>query len=186
MGWGARRTVAVIALLLLLTGCGGRAAEEPAPAKPAGHNAQDVAFARGLIAHQQRTIEMARLADKHAANPEVRELAEELEISQRREMAVVTGWLESWGESPQPASDDAGGAPGVMSEDDVRTLGEARGTEFDWLFLSMMIEHDLGAVTLARQQVEHGQNADAVALARTIEKSRNEEIAKMQKLLGNS
>ncbi len=189
MSWGARRAVAVTAMLLLLTACGGKPTDSPSPAKPgpAGHNAQDVAFARGLIAHQQRTIEMTQLAGKHAANPDVKGLAEELESAQRKEMATVTGWLRSWGEPvDRQQSDDAGGAPGVMSEDDVRALAETRGTQFDWMFLTMMIEHDLGAVTLARQQVERGQNADAVALARAIEKSRTEEVAKMRKLLGNS
>ena len=83
----------------------------------------------------------------------------------------------------------AGAAPdgdmdnGDMGGMDTGALAGMSGTEFDRMFLTMMIEHHRGAVEMATAESAEGQNADAIALAESIRDSQNAEIAEMQQLL---
>lgn len=78
-------------------------------------------------------------------------------------------------------SDDSG----MMSEDDMESLGTATGEEFDQMFLQMMIEHHTSAVEMAQTEQQDGENPDAIALAETIEADQTAEIAEMEDLLGS-
>ena len=67
----------------------------PPPAAP--FNDADVTFAQQMIPHHQQAIEMARLADGRAADPEVKNLAAAIEKAQDPEIDTMKGWLKSWG-----------------------------------------------------------------------------------------
>ena len=56
------------------------------------------------------------------------------------------------------------------------------GGEFDGLWLRSMIKHHQGAVTMAQHEVAHGQNADAVKMAKIIVDWQQLEIGQMTKL----
>ena len=56
------------------------------------------------------------------------------------------------------------------------------GEAFDKAFLTVMIEHHQGALTMANQEIVKGENPDAVALATTIIAAQQKEIAEMQDL----
>ena len=76
---------------------------------------------------------------------------------------------------------DHGG--GMMSEDDMQALEDATGADASRLFLEQMIQHHEGAVEMAQEEVDNGQNSDAVALAETIIEAQTTEIATMKDLL---
>lgn len=69
---------------------------------------------------------------------------------------------------------------GMMSAEDMAALEAAQGTEASRLFLTQMIAHHEGAVTMAQQEVDGGQDPAAVALARSIIDTQQREITKMQ------
>jgi hypothetical protein len=79
---------------------------------------------------------------------------------------TMTGWLESWGEgvpdSIMGGNDhgamDHGDMPGMMSEEQMATLEDASGAEFDELFLRMMIEHHEGAIEMAQIEQADGES----------------------------
>ena len=76
---------------------------------------------------------------------------------------------------------DHGG--GMMSEDDMQSLKQATGTDAARLFLQQMIEHHRGAIDMAQDEVDDGQNSDAVSLAQKIIDTQTAEITTMEEIL---
>lgn len=151
------------------------------------HNDADVTFAQSMIPHHEQAIEMAQLADNRAESPEVLDLAARIEAAQQPEIDQMQGWLEEWGEdsggmSGEHSEDDME-MDGGMSEADMTALEAATGTEFDRMFLEMMIEHHRGAISMAETEVSKGTHGDAIRLAQTIIEDQNAEIAEMEDLL---
>lgn len=161
-----------------------------ASASAAAHNAQDVAFAQGMIPHHRQALEMARLADGRAASAEVKDLATRIEKAQDPEIRTMTGWLKSWGEEvPEAGMDHSGHTgmsdmSGMMSEADMTALEKADGKDFDTRFLTLMIEHHQGAVAMATTEKEKGRYSAAKAMADDIITAQNAEIKEMKQLLG--
>ncbi|PRC46058.1 DUF305 domain-containing protein, partial [Mycobacterium sp. ITM-2017-0098] len=75
------------------------------------------------------------------------------------------------------------GGDGMMSEADMTALQNAQGAEAGKLFLTQMIAHHEGAITMAQQEIDNGQYPETVELARSIVTSQQEEIASMKKML---
>lgn len=167
------------------------------------HNAQDVAFAQGMIPHHRQALEMARLAADRSASAAVEDLAARIEKAQDPEITTMTGWLTAWGEDvpePAPSNTSTGstgtesmpgmdhsahsGMPGMMDGQDMAELERASGRAFDTMFLTMMVEHHEGAVEMAGTEKAKGRYAPAKALADDIITAQNAEITEMNKLLG--
>ncbi|EOD66863.1 DUF305 domain-containing protein, partial [Amycolatopsis vancoresmycina] len=113
--------------------------------------------------------------------PKVIDLASRIEKAQDPEIRQMQGWLTTWG-----AGMGHGSMPGMMSGADTQKLGQAKGAEFDKMWLGMMIEHHQGAVEMAKTELTKGSNADAKALARKIIDAQQAEITEMQGLLSQS
>ncbi|MFF8731505.1 DUF305 domain-containing protein [Streptomyces sp. NPDC015171] len=177
---------------LVLAACGGDHADSghggSAPSATAGaHNAQDVAFAQGMIPHHQQALEMARLAAGRAASAEVRDLAARIEKAQDPEIRTMTGWLRAWGEQlPMAGMDHSGhsGMSGMMSDADMTALRKATGKDFDTRFLTLMTEHHRGAVEMAATERAKGRDGAAKAMADAVVIAQSAEIKEMKRLLG--
>jgi uncharacterized protein (DUF305 family) len=159
------------------------------------HNAQDVAFAQGMIPHHRQALEMARLAADRSASAEVEDLAARIEKAQDPEITTMTGWLTAWGEEVPEAAGSAesmpgmdhsahSGMPGMMDGQDMAELEKASGRAFDTRFLTMMVEHHQGAVEMAGTEKADGRYAPVKALADDIVTAQNAEITEMNTLLG--
>ncbi|MET8743015.1 DUF305 domain-containing protein [Streptomyces sp. NPDC004728] len=200
----------VAALALALTACGSSdgsksdgssmpgmdhgSAGASAPATPgARFNDADVKFAQQMIPHHQQAIEMAKLADGRAADPEIKKLATAIEKAQDPEIDTMKGWLKSWGK-PLPSSSmgdmpgmdhgsDGSAMPGMMSGKDMSDLAAAKGKDFDKKFAQLMIEHHQGAVTMAEDEQKNGVDADAKKLAGAVVTAQTAEIEQMNKII---
>ncbi|MFS0884463.1 DUF305 domain-containing protein [Aeromicrobium sp. 179-A 4D2 NHS] len=158
-------------------------------------NDADVTFAQQMIPHHEQAIEMAKVAETRAGTDEVKSLAADIEAAQGPEIETLEGWLESWGEDVPSGemdhgdmnhgSSDEGGMAGMMDEEDMKSLEDASGAEFDRMFLQMMIEHHEGAVAMAETEVQDGENADAIAMAQKVISDQQAEIDQMNGLLGS-
>jgi len=199
--WNASLAGLLAAGALVLSGCGsadagneGDSAHSMAPTSPptsteeAGHNAADVMFAQMMIPHHKQAVRMAGLADGKAG-PEVTRLAAGIKKAQGPEITLMSGWLKSWGE-PATMGHDMGGmdhgtdhGDGMMSDADMKRLGTKSGAAFDRMFLTMMIKHHEGAVTMARTERKAGAYPAAKSLASSIITTQTAEIAKMRRLL---
>ncbi|MEV4255400.1 DUF305 domain-containing protein [Spirillospora sp. NPDC049652] len=152
------------------------------------HNAQDVMFAQMMIPHHRQAVDMAKTVLAKGADPKVKNLADRIEKAQAPEIEKMSGWLKGWGESVPGAGDDsmAGmghGMDGMMTEKQMADYNKATGKDLDRKFLTMMIEHHKGAVTMAQQEQKSGKSAEAKALADAIIKAQQAEITEMNGLL---
>ena len=200
-------STAAIAAAITLTGCGsgtttagtdhGSAAGTASASAPSGsataaageHNAADTMFAQMMIPHHAQAVEMSDIMlAKKGITPKVTALAQKIKAAQAPEIETMTGWLKGWNE-PTPAagghdmSTHGAGMGGMMSDDDMKKLDAAQGTEAAKLFLTQMTAHHQGAIMMAKTEETGGQNADAVALARTIVTAQQKEIQEMKDLL---
>ncbi|MGW5723351.1 DUF305 domain-containing protein [Amycolatopsis sp. NPDC003865] len=175
----------------------GSSSSAPAAApsqQAAGHNADDIAFAQQMVQHHSQAIDMAKLVPSRSTNPKVIDLASRIEKAQGPEIQQMQGWLSTWGAPAtssmpsMPGMDHGsmGSMPGMMSEADMQKLEQAKGAEFDKMWLDMMIKHHQGAVEMAKTELSKGGNADAKALAQKIIDAQQAEITEMQGLLSQS
>ena len=58
----------------------------------------DVDFVRGMIAHHQGAIDMAKVVIEHGQDPEIRKLAEGIIAAQEGEIAFMKDWLAKHGQ----------------------------------------------------------------------------------------
>jgi uncharacterized protein (DUF305 family) len=149
------------------------------------HNDADVMFAQMMIPHHQQAIEMSDiLLAQDGIDAKVTELATQIKAAQAPEIAKMSGWLAGWGQNPSPSmgmDHDTGG--GMMSQADMDALKNANGAEATRLFLTGMITHHQGAITMAKQEVANGQNPEAKQLANDIIDAQQAEITTMNQLL---
>jgi len=158
----------------------------------------DVDFMTGMIGHHAQALIMAGFAPTHGANSELQTLCARIINSQKDEIATMQRWLRDR-EQPVPEVRIVGTKlmihgvgernmhmPGMLSPGQLQELDEARGEEFDRLFLILMIQHHKGAVTMVNELFSHdGAGLDEVAfkVASDINVDQITEIARMERML---
>lgn len=149
------------------------------------HNAADVSFASEMIPHHQQAVDMAKLAATRSSNSQVKDLAARIEAAQGPEITTMSGWLKGWGQ-PMPENMAGMDMPGLMSTADMDALAKATRGAFDKAFLTMMIAHHTGALTMAKTELAKGSDAEAKALAQAVVDGQTKEITEMKALLASS
>lgn len=160
------------------------------------YTAADIHFMSGMIGHHAQAIVMARMAPTHAASPSVRTLAERIINAQEDEIAIMQRWLrerEQPAPDPSAAMEHAGHGPshqmlmpGMLTAEQLRELDASRGLEFDRLFLTYMIQHHRGALTMVKELFATdgaGQDETVFKFASDVNVDQVTEIARMQQML---
>ncbi|WP_404448253.1 DUF305 domain-containing protein [Microbacterium marinum] len=195
------RTAATVALTLAtaltLAGCagGGNSTSMPgmdhggssssAPAEAANFNDADVMFAQMMIPHHTQAVEMSdMLLGKDGVDERVTALAEEIKAAQQPEIDQLEQWLDQWGaDSSMDGMGDMDHGGGMMTEDDMQALEGASGDDASRLFLEQMTVHHEGAIDMAQDEIDNGQNPDAIEMAQNIVDTQTAEIAEMENIL---
>ena len=170
--------------------------QAPVQADNAVHNDADVMFAQHMIPHHEQAVEMSDgLLAKPGIDPRVMDLATQIKGAQAPEIAQMQGWLKQWGNPPMPPMPQQGhgdmghgdmpAMQGMVSEADMNALRNAQGVEAAKLYLTHMIAHHEGAITMAEDEIKDGQYPAAVELAHTIVKTQQQEIDTMRQILGS-
>lgn len=149
------------------------------------YNNADVEYAGGMIAHHQQAIEMSDIVlASDGIDAEVAELAQQIKQAQGPEIEQMTLWFEQWdADMGSHAEHLAMGHAGILSEDELAELEAAQGDEAARLFLEQMIEHHEGAVEMAEQHLDEGQNPEALELSANVIADQNAEIDLMRDML---
>ena len=112
----------------------------------------DIDFMRGMISHHAQALVMAGWAQSHGAGSAVQTLCNRIINAQKDEINIMQTWLRDRGQpvpdaKPVPMKMMMDGMehemlmPGMLSDDQLKQLDAARGSEFDKLFLKGMIQH---------------------------------------------
>jgi uncharacterized protein (DUF305 family) len=162
---------------------------------------KDVEFMQGMIMHHAQAVEMTALIESHTKNKDLRLLGARISQSQSDEMKFMKRWLEARGEPEQPSmpampnmdmpGHDMSGhhmlMPGMLTPKQMDALRKAKGAKFDHLFLTGMIQHHNGALTMVKDLFDTagaGQDAELFNFATDVDSGQRAEIRIMQTLLG--
>ncbi|MFJ5266091.1 DUF305 domain-containing protein [Streptomyces sp. NPDC088387] len=148
-------------------------------------NSADVSYARMMIEHHTQALEMTELAAKQAESTSVKGLADRIAASQKPEIGTMQAWLKAHGEDEKAG--DSGGhdhapMPGMATEGQLKNLRAARGKAFDQLFLTLMITHHEGAITMATDVKGEGNNIQIEEMADDVIAQQSAEISRMREM----
>lgn len=170
----------------------------------------DVEFMQGMIMHHAQAIEMTALIDSHSENKDLHALGARISRSQSDEIKFMQRWLAVRGESismsPQKMAGPHGDMsqhvdsdahagmshdsmplmPGMLTPEQMEALRKAKGAEFDHLFLTGMIQHHNGALTMVKDLFDTagaGQDAELFNFATDVDTGQRAEIRVMQEML---
>lgn len=143
-------------------------------------SSNDIMFAQMMIPHHQQAVEMSDLALSISTNEDVLALARQIKAAQAPEITQMQAWLSAAGAST--VMEHNMGMDGMLSDEEIATLADATGSEFDKLFLSGMIAHHQGALDMVTM-IEESDNDEARQLASDIKVSQSAEIEAMKALL---
>jgi uncharacterized protein (DUF305 family) len=193
-----------LAVVAISTGCSSsNESEQPAGHSPSSsataapsstaaaeaHNDTDVMFAQHMIPHHTQAVEMSDMVlGKQGIDPRVTELATQIKAAQGPEIQQMHGWLTQWGTPAMPPMSGHGDMPGMsgmMSEQNMTALKDAQGVDASKLFLTQMIAHHEGAITMAQTEIKDGQYVPAVEMARAIVTTQQQEIDTMNGILAS-
>jgi len=157
----------------------------------------DVHFMSGMIGHHAQAIVMAHWAPTHGASASMLRLAERIINAQQDEIATMQHWLSDR-VKPVPEARPTGMKmmvngvehemlmPGMLTEPQMKQLDQARGAEFDRLFLTFMIQHHRGAVSMVKDLFDSygaGQDETVFKFASDVNVDQSTEIERMEKML---
>lgn len=108
----------------------------------------DQAFIDAMVPHHQVAVEMAKVAQRQAEHPELKQLANAIVADQEREIATMKSWRKIWyGSDTIPPG--MGGHQMAGMDVDLSQLERAR--PFDKAFIDAMIPHHQSALEMARE-----------------------------------
>jgi len=156
----------------------------------------DVEFMQGMIMHHSQAVEMTALIPSHTQNKDLRSLGAKISSSQSDEIKFMQRWLATRGEPISMgmagmSEMDASGKsmalmPGMLSPEQMEALRNAKGAEFDRLFLIGMIQHHNGALIMVKDLFDNagaGQDADIFNFATDADNTQRAEIKIMGSML---
>ncbi|MHB1225440.1 MAG: DUF305 domain-containing protein [Gemmatimonadaceae bacterium] len=157
----------------------------------------DIRFMSAMIGHHAQAIEMSRMAPTHGAGPSVLTLAERIINAQQDEIVTMQQWLDDRLQ-PVPEATPYGVMmmhdgvehemlmPGMLTDAQMKQLDDARGKEFDRLFLTFMIQHHRGAVSMVTElfgSYGAGQDELVFKFASDVNVDQTTEIARRERML---
>jgi uncharacterized protein (DUF305 family) len=157
----------------------------------------DVEFMQGMIMHHSQAVEMVALLRTRGQSPELKALGEKITLSQSDEIRFMKDCLETRGQATTMKMDHSHRTPaqmrnmnmlmpGMLTPKQMDELAKARGAKFDHLFLTGMIQHHGGALTMVDDLFHTpgaGQDPVLFDFATDIDNTQRAEIRIMQAML---
>ena len=147
----------------------------------------DVRFMQGMIAHHAQAVVMSQLAPTRAANPRLVRLAQKIDLAQAGEIVLMQDWLRANKQFvPDTSSWRTMTMHGMLTKEELAALENAKGAEFDRLFLTGMIRHHEGAIKMVADLFKTpraGQDVDVNVFANDVETTQTAEIGVMRAML---
>lgn len=193
--------VAAALVLLLLGASGGLLVGLPGSSQPQP-GPVDVGFAQDMSVHHRQAVEMSSWERDHTLDPELAQLATDMEKTQNNQVGQMQGWLSLWDESALPLGGymawmagapgghshmGAAGAvatmPGMATQADLTALRAATGPALDVAFLQLMLRHHEGGAEMLRYAAERASVPQVRNLAAQMLSSQTSESEYLRQLL---
>ena len=113
----------------------------------------DVEFMQGMIIHHHQAMVMSDMAEDRTNSNPVLDLAGRIKVTQDDEIDFMQNWLRDRGEdAPNPENQNDMHAhhnmSGMATPEELEELRKNKSTNFDRLFLKLMINHHDGAIKM--------------------------------------
>lgn len=148
----------------------------------------DSRFMHDMIIHHRQAVEMSVLAPDRSNSDVLREMAARIKASQEDEIAFMREWLETRDEDLPPAGtheamdDGEHMMEGMASPEEMERLAGAEGTEFDRLFLELMVTHHEGALTMVDALLREPGSARDPVLYEFVNDVRNDQESEIERM----
>ncbi|MCX4852553.1 DUF305 domain-containing protein [Streptomyces canus] len=146
-------------------------------------NSADVSYARMMIEHHTQALELTELAPDRAESSRLKALAERISAAQGPEIAAMRAWLKEYDQPEKGDGHTHATMPGMATEAQLKKLRTAKGKAFDELFLTLMITHHEGAITMATDVKGQGNNIRIEEMADDVVAQQTSEINRMRDML---
>src|SRR5580704_2828463 len=163
----------------------------------------DIDFMQGMIHHHSQAVEMTALMPSRTHNKRLLAFGKKISISQTDEIQFMQKWLQDRGLAvPMDMSHmgnmkgmehmqhmDMGSMPsmpGMLTPEQMKALAKASGPTFDRLFLTGMIQHHTGALTMVQELFDTpaaGQDPQLYDFSTDVDNTQTAEIKIMQSML---
>ena len=159
------------------------------------YTAADIAFMSHMISHHAQAVKMAGWAASHGASKPLQIFCGRIATAQTAEIGLMQQWLKDRRQSipeadahgmKMPGMDHYMVMPGMLTDAQMAQLDSARGADFDRLFLTFMIQHHRGAITMVEELFNTpgaGQDETVFKFANDVQADQSTEIDRMQQML---
>jgi uncharacterized protein (DUF305 family) len=161
------------------------------------YTAADIRFMSGMIGHHAQAVKMAGWAVSHGASKSLQIYCGRVAMAQTAEIGLMQAWLKDRNQ-PVPEADARGMKmnmagmehfmmmPGMLTNAQMAQLDSARGLAFERLFLTFMIQHHRGAITMVDSLFNTpgaGQDEIVFKFANDVQADQSTEIDRMEQML---
>ena len=151
------------------------------------HSPDDVKFMQDMIPHHHQAILMAELVADRTNRPEINDVAGRINVSQYDEIHFMQQWLRERRERvPSMTDHDAMQTDhrmaGMATPQQMADLAAAEGTDFDRMFLRLMITHHEGAVKMVEHLLEQPGSAYDPTLFEFTNDVTNDQSAEIERM----
>jgi len=140
----------------------------------------EIMFAQMMIPHHEQAISMSETALKKSRNQAILKLSNQIKSLQGTEKSQLAYWLKATDSSMTMDHDMQ--MSGMLTTKELASLKRLTGTQFDRVFLQLMIKHHQGAIEML-DLISDSKNMEAKALAKAINSAQSKEITSMKLLL---
>ena len=162
-------------------------AEEAIEIANTSYSPDDALFMQDMIPHHNQAVQMSALVAERTNRPELVDLAGRIDVSQADEIEFMQSWLRERGERvPDPTAHETMHTThkmaGMASPEQMAELATLKGTDFDRLFLQLMIPHHEGAVTMVEELMEQPGSAYDPVLFKFTTDVTNDQAAEIERM----
>lgn len=174
--WKLGLLVAVMALMITISGCGGD--DEGSAAAQPDFNQTDAAFAAAMRPHHKSGVELGMLAAEKGVNPQIKQLGQDIVDEQSRESKTLEGFVRDFDAAPIMSKP-------IEARDmmDMKALRRASGERFDRLWLDVISAHHAAAIQMAQIEAAGSKSRQATKLAASIVRSQSAQLTQFNELI---
>ena len=152
------------------------------------YTAADVDFMQGMIIHHYQAFLMSEMATSRTNNQTILDLAGRIDISQQDEISFMENWLLDMGQTvPDPSKSNHmhhHKMMGMATPEQMQQLSQSDSTDFDRMYLNLMIKHHEGAIDMVYRLNEYPGSAYDPQLYEFVSDLTNDQGVEIERMNG--